>query len=721
MREIQPLQANQHKSIEYLQRCLFLSLLTITFNLFLGIPLVGDAEIHLASIFVLVALVTLPSKYATAVLIASLVSHFYAGHGWAYLVVHTLEIVCISFAIRRHLFLMFASIVYWLFLGMPFLWIVAYFGMSHFQEAALLIATQEGLNGVLAASVASLVLSVLPKRYKLDEFKAKEHRLSSNIFVTCASLILVPTLLISFIYISVSSNENEALLADKIESNSDYVTQLTEAFISEHRLIVEHHARLISDSTPLKHVHASMLQSQRDYPAFFNITTTDKTGRLLFFAPEKFNAEIARLPDEMKTVADRNYFINARNTGEVQISNTLLSRGVVMAPMVSIAAPVFKDGEFDGVVFGAINLDVIRNFKNRIERLLDGDLVIITDSANLTIFASSVIETEPLSVFIPMPSYNYIISELPVLLYEGKHYAYKKQQSAYGWQIYVLTESSSLTTSIRHHFVMAGLSLMVILAVFLLFADRLSKRLSAPLMNLLEATEDGGDLNSQYYNSKEFSDVANKLKRSQFLMRNFENRLKQQVTEKTEQLEQLNLQLAAQAREDGMTHLLNRSGFDEMAINAVKTSYRLGQPFSLALLDIDHFKRINDTYGHLFGDKCLQAFSALMQRNCKRETDIIGRYGGEEFIIFMAGNKVHSHHQLVQNIHQQTRGIKLRPADSEDTVSFTVSVGICSVLGNVNLSLKDIVKLADEELYKSKRGGRNKISLVTVGYTDDEL
>jgi diguanylate cyclase (GGDEF)-like protein len=140
----------------------------------------------------------------------------------------------------------------------------------------------------------------------------------------------------------------------------------------------------------------------------------------------------------------------------------------------------------------------------------------------------------------------------------------------------------------------------------------------------------------------------------------------------------------------------------------------------MALLDIDHFKKINDTHGHLFGDKCLQAFSALMQRNCKRETDIIGRYGGEEFIIFMAGKNVEAHHQLMQNIHQQTRKIRLTPAETNESVSFSVSIGICSVLGNVNLDMQEIIKLADEELYKCKRNGRDRISLVTVGYTDND-
>ncbi|WP_371195388.1 diguanylate cyclase [Glaciecola sp. SC05] len=712
--------ANQTTFIEHFQRCLFLFVLTIASNLFLSVPLIGEAEVVFGSVFVLLSLIILPYKFFLVVFAGSILSHYLIGYGWIFLLTHALEVLVIAVLINRHVFIMMASIGFWLCIGMPLLWILATYSPTYLQEVNLLIAIQKGLIGILCAALAASIIAIVPNHYKQPQFNTREYNLSINIFSICASVLVVPVLIISFIFISVSSRENESLMVEKIEANTSFVAQLTKSFIDEHKLIIEQVASLLSDQTPTENVHSFMLESQIKHPSFFNLTTTDADGGLLFFAPEKFNAQIARLPPELRTVSDRYYFNAARNSGETYISNTILSRGVIVAPMVSIASPIIQDDEFAGIIFGAINLDAIKTFRNRIEQLLDGDLVIITDASNQTIYASQPIKIDPLEVFLPMPSYNYIISQLPVLTYENRHYAYHKKQTPYGWKVYVLTESASLTEHIRNNFVIAGLSLFLVIAVFLLFAYKLSRQISAPLKALLESEDNSVETASAFANSKEFSAVANKLKRSQFLMKNFENRLKQQVTEKTEQLEQLNLQLAAQAREDGMTHLLNRSGFDEMAINAIKTSYRLGQPFSMALLDIDHFKKINDTHGHLFGDKCLQAFSALMQRNCKRETDIIGRYGGEEFIIFMAGKNVQAHHQLMQNIHQQTQKIRLKPADTSDSVSFTVSIGICSVLGNLNLSMQEIVKLADEELYKCKGSGRDRISLVTVGYTHND-
>lgn len=710
---------NQTTFIEHFQRCLFLTILAIAAHLFLMIPIVGDVTLVFGSTFVLIALVLLPKRFAAIVLLSSLVSLHLSGLASPFVALHALEVICITLLLRRGLFVMVASIAFWLLIGMPALWIFTNFNLSFLQDISALITLQYGLNGILNAAIAASVLAIVPQKYKQAEFTREEQTLSKNIFTISASIMVLPVLVISFIFISLSSREYEALLADKIKSNTTYIAQLTSSFLDEHKMIVEQHANLLGDETPLVHVHALMIDSQLAHPAFFNLTTTDKEGNLLFFAPEKFNSEVQRIPIDLRTVSDRDYFIKAKKTGKTSISNTLLSRGIVIAPMVSIASPIIKNGEFDGIIFGVINLDAIKTLRYRIESLLGNDLVIITDSSDLIVYASAEISTQPLSEFVPMPSYNYIISKLPVLRYEDKQYAYDKTLTSYAWNVYVLTESQAFTNGLKDNFVIAGLSLMVVMAVFLVFAHKLARQITAPLVSLLNTDAGSNPIETKYTNSKEFSDVANKLKRSQFLMRNFENRLKQQVNEKTEQLEQLNLQLAAQAREDGMTQLLNRSGFDELALNAIKTSYRLGQPFSLALLDIDHFKQINDNYGHVFGDKCLKAFSALMQRNCKRDTDIIGRYGGEEFIILMSGKNINAHHQLMQNIHVQTRNISLKPSDSAEPVKFTVSIGICSVLGNVSLNLQDIVKLADEELYKSKGAGRDRLSIMTVGYTDN--
>jgi diguanylate cyclase (GGDEF)-like protein len=103
-----------------------------------------------------------------------------------------------------------------------------------------------------------------------------------------------------------------------------------------------------------------------------------------------------------------------------------------------------------------------------------------------------------------------------------------------------------------------------------------------------------------------------------------------------------------------------------------------------------------------------------MQSNCKRETDIIGRYGGEEFVILMAGKDVRAHHQLMHNIRVQTQALLVHPEEMQSPISFTISIGVCSLLGSSQLGLHEVINIADEELYKCKRNGKNQLSIVTI-------
>ncbi|MFC3121239.1 sensor domain-containing diguanylate cyclase [Agaribacter flavus] len=603
---------------------------------------------------------------------------------------------------------------------MPLLFLFLSIATEQLSAINAIITINTGLNGLLNAATAVSILIFVPKKYQYDKLSNEQHKLASNIFSLCASILTLPLLILSFVYIESATEDDQITLKSELVSSSSVVSQMTESFLQTHKQVIEYHAQLVSLGVPSQTINQSMVLSQINYPAFFNITTVDSDGNLLYFAPENLNESVNRLPQSLKNIADRQYFIDAKFGRETSISEAILSKGIVVEPMISIASPTFQNDVFSGIVFGAINLAAINELKNNIEQLTEQPRLVIVDSKGKTLFINGDFELSLLEQFTPLISPHYISKGLLVVKMDGQNYFINKTINRFGWQIYVLDDLGTYANHLKTKYFRIGIAIILVISLFLLFAYNLSTRITAPLVELLNPeTQEKPAEHSILSASKEFSDVANKLKRTQFLMQSFEDRLKQQVTEKTVQLEQLNLQLAAQAREDGMTQLLNRSGFEELALNAIKTSYRLGLPFSLALLDIDYFKQINDTYGHPFGDKCLQAFSALMQRNCKRDTDIIGRYGGEEFIILMSGKDVESHHKMMQSIHEQTALLKLHSASGEE-VTFTVSIGVCSILGNVNLTLHDIVELADEQLYKCKRAGRNRVSVVNYGFKSED-
>ena len=159
--------------------------------------------------------------------------------------------------------------------------------------------------------------------------------------------------------------------------------------------------------------------------------------------------------------------------------------------------------------------------------------------------------------------------------------------------------------------------------------------------------------------------------------------------------------LSFRSNYDPLTNLLNRRGF-ETTYNAIyKTHQRQKQPFSLLFLDIDHFKSINDTYGHDTGDAVLSELSKLLKANL-RQSDIIARWGGEEFVILLTNTDKDVAYKVakkLKNIIQNHTNPKL-PA-------FTVSIGITA--GDTEALFEQLLKEADEALYQAKKEGRNRV------------
>jgi len=160
------------------------------------------------------------------------------------------------------------------------------------------------------------------------------------------------------------------------------------------------------------------------------------------------------------------------------------------------------------------------------------------------------------------------------------------------------------------------------------------------------------------------------------------------------------------ATTDSLTGVYNRRTFKELAEPQLSRSRRARVPVSLLMLDLDHFKRINDTYGHLAGDDVLKAFSVLV-RNCLRKEDLLARYGGEEFVVLLPGASQASAEAFAERIREQVSAV---PLDANGhRVRVTVSIGAASEGGDTLPSLEAMLGRADEALYQAKREGRNRV------------
>lgn len=161
------------------------------------------------------------------------------------------------------------------------------------------------------------------------------------------------------------------------------------------------------------------------------------------------------------------------------------------------------------------------------------------------------------------------------------------------------------------------------------------------------------------------------------------------------------IQFKKNAQTDALTQLANRFKIDELLIQEEQRSVRYKYEFSVILLDIDHFKEVNDTYGHQVGDSVLQEFANILSNNI-RSSDVVGRWGGEEFLVICTHTDMDGAYALAESLRQKIEN-HIFPSIGHKTASFGIAVF------QVNDSLESLFKKADEALYRAKEAGRNQV------------
>lgn len=168
--------------------------------------------------------------------------------------------------------------------------------------------------------------------------------------------------------------------------------------------------------------------------------------------------------------------------------------------------------------------------------------------------------------------------------------------------------------------------------------------------------------------------------------------------------------LHEETRLDSLTGLHNRRAFEEMIQREVQLAARDNTPLTLLMMDLDHFKQLNDTWGHALGDRALRTFGGVLL-TVTGTRDAVARLGGEEFAILLPGRSARSAMSLAERLRATVEGLRL--SEGEELVHFTVSIGLSS-LQDGETAFEPMLRRADRALYKVKRSGRNRVLLADV-------
>ncbi|MFN3716675.1 MAG: GGDEF domain-containing protein [Thiobacillus sp.] len=191
--------------------------------------------------------------------------------------------------------------------------------------------------------------------------------------------------------------------------------------------------------------------------------------------------------------------------------------------------------------------------------------------------------------------------------------------------------------------------------------------------------------------------------------------LQTQLDQSQSEIQNLRLEVARArdaSRLDGLTGLTNRIGFEHKLEACLSGEQTAADSPCLLMCDIDHFKQINDTYGHLFGDKVIRAVAGVIKENVKGR-DTAARFGGEEFIILLPDTSLQGAHALAEQIRRAIERGRIKRGNQDETIArVTVSIGVAR--HQPGESPSRFIDRADQALYAAKQGGRNRVSLAAA-------
>ena len=183
------------------------------------------------------------------------------------------------------------------------------------------------------------------------------------------------------------------------------------------------------------------------------------------------------------------------------------------------------------------------------------------------------------------------------------------------------------------------------------------------------------------------------------------------MVEKGLALERANEQLLRLSTTDGLTGIANRRLFDQTLQNEWQRCARTQSHLSLLIIDIDHFKRYNDHYGHQTGDECLRQVARILGLCVKRSGELVARYGGEEFAVLLPGTDAVEAKSVAQRFIHEMLNAKIPHADSPASAWLSVSIGVATMVAAPGLSAATLVGNADSAMYKAKNAGRARFEV----------
>jgi len=397
--------------------------------------------------------------------------------------------------------------------------------------------------------------------------------------------------------------------------------------------------------------------------------------------------------------------------------------------LVAASAPLVREGRFSGMLHAAIPIDRFTRLRSDSLSLRGFELLVL-DTRNHVIHAGRGLRwqfaapTEAVGVEIrreatPLGRIGRSRRLVDALREGGDAYVHAVSLPT-GWIVAVVAPAPRmLAPSLARVGLLLGLLMVTLLCV--MFSLWRLRRLLTENMGLLLASLQGYALGGAMDPgrmarlpqelqplAKGIGDLAARMNTAFGELREALDQREHAIAERTASLHEAVGELDRLSRTDALTGSLNYRGFQEAAERLWQEARAAGAGLAVLALDIDHFKRYNDLYGHSGGDGALRRFAGAVRSALLRADDVLGRPGGEEFIVFLPGSTFQQAMQVAERVCQRVRDADIvHTASPEGRV--TVSIGV-SAMDADDAEAEDVLKRADAALYRAKHAGRNRVS-----------
>ena len=617
--------------------------------------------------------------------------------------------------------LVFTDVFFWVFLGMPLAWLSISVTSTIVDSHRIIVMVKQLVNGLICAHIAVVLgLSATLRKFISPRFD-DEQPLSLQLTLSRQlSSVLAMILMTSFVFIlQLELHSYNQELNKKLEyAQSIFIGDLRALMIENQIAIKESSflfSKLISEKQDGKEALASLHQR---LPRLNTLLVANAKGDILYTSPEINSWSLGQ---EKMNVSDREYFQEAVYSEQPFISGGLVGRGFGGRLIVGISMGIQPQNERDanlGIIEGSMFIDNFTKLQSSYNQTskLSGILI---DQHGKILFASEGLKQKQLSQL------DYEIQKEPIAGHqvlkftnnnESSLYFFRMDELPWGWKLISFQGDQPLAERIESGFILLALLLILTALIGESLASRISQFWTKPLTVLVDAVKNFSlDIQKPlvFKNAKklptELQVLSNALEFGRQQVALSHSQLTRLVEERTLELHKMNEELKKLVTEDPLTLLPNRRAYENKLEHDWKSCRRGNLPLSLVVMDIDHFKQINDNYGHQTGDLVLKHLAIIMNNCLRRDTDMLARIGGEEFSLLLPNTPHDIALKMAETLRLALVTNPVKMPDGELLVVY-ISGGVATTENFEEVKGKEkLYSLADKALYKAKENGRNRV------------